>query len=151
MKVDSEFEPSGAQMLKISRTKTYLVPAVLRTLDILEVLHKNGYPLRSAQIAQLAQVSPSTTYRILRTLLERGYVSQNCNGGFSISKSIPPPAFLRQEAALSPLVQYAHPGAANLSSNEIIEFFSIFLNALREQSSRSSKKRVRSVDVAATG
>ena len=59
----------------------------MRALDILEVLYKSSSPLKMHAIAELTGVPRSTTYRILRTLVHRGYVSQNLKGEFSFARS----------------------------------------------------------------
>jgi DNA-binding Lrp family transcriptional regulator len=59
-------------MLRLSQTRFYVVPAVLRTLDILELLYASKSPLKTNEIAEKAGISLSSTYRILRTLVQRG-------------------------------------------------------------------------------
>jgi IclR helix-turn-helix domain len=61
------------------------VPVIVRTLDILELLSRSDIPLKTNEISSATKVPQTTTYRILRTLAHRGYVSQNVEGRFSIS------------------------------------------------------------------
>src|SRR5580700_5081547 len=81
-------------MLRLSKSRSYSVPVVERALDILEVLYGSHCPLKTNDISRLSRVSRSTTYRILRTLAQRGYVFQNLEGEFSVkyldSKKIVP-------------------------------------------------------------
>ena len=69
-------------MLRLSKSRAYLVPVVLRALDILEFLYKNGSPRKMNEIADTVGVPRTTTYRILRTLVHRGYITQDIHGRF---------------------------------------------------------------------
>ena len=73
-------------MLRLTKSQSYSVPVVERTLDILEVLHGSDCPLKTNEISSIAKVSRSTTYRILRTLVQRGYIFQNLDGEFSVKQ-----------------------------------------------------------------
>jgi hypothetical protein len=73
-------------MLRLTKSGSYSVPVVERALDILEVLHGSDFPLKTNEISSMAKVSRSTTYRILRTLVQRGYVFQNLDGEFSVKE-----------------------------------------------------------------
>jgi len=59
----------------------------MRTLDILELLFRNNSPLKTNEISDIVRVPRTTTYRILRTLVHRGYVSQDLEGRFSFQHS----------------------------------------------------------------
>jgi hypothetical protein len=72
-------------MLRLSKARSYSIPVVVRTLDILELLSRSDSPLKTNEISDRARVSRSTTYRILKTLVQRGYVSQDLDGRFSFS------------------------------------------------------------------
>lgn len=69
-------------MLRLSKSRSYLVPVVVRTLDVLELLQSSETPLRTNQIADALRLPRTTTYRILRTLYYRGYVTQDLDGGY---------------------------------------------------------------------
>jgi IclR helix-turn-helix domain len=56
----------------------------VRALDILELLSRSDIPLKTNDISKATKVPQTTTYRILRTLAHRGYVSQDVEGRFSI-------------------------------------------------------------------
>jgi len=71
-------------MLRLSKTGSYSVPVVVRTLDILELLHRSDSPLKMTEISTITRTAHSTTYRILRTLVDRGYISQGLDGRFSV-------------------------------------------------------------------
>jgi ribose transport system substrate-binding protein len=62
-----------------TRTKTkrlYLIPVLTKALDILELLQAEAQPMVLETIYQRTKVSKTTVYRILKTLVHRGYVSQ---------------------------------------------------------------------------
>lgn len=68
-------------MLKLKKEpRSYVVPVVERTFDILESL--NTTPRKASEIADGTGIARSTTYRILRTLVRRGYVAQVASGGY---------------------------------------------------------------------
>lgn len=71
-------------MLRVTKNRFYAVPVLMRTLDILEFLGKSDCPLRMKEISHGTGVSQTTTYRILRTLIHRGYVVQDIEGSFSL-------------------------------------------------------------------
>src|SRR5580692_384255 len=74
-------------MLKVSRNRFYSVPVVMRTLDVLEYLHRCESPVKTNDISDNLRVPRTTTYRILRTLVHRGYVFQDLDGRFSLNHS----------------------------------------------------------------
>ena len=83
-------------MLKLSKGRSYRVPVVARTLDILECLFHSPSDLKLADIVEQTNIAHSTAYRILRTLEERGYVSHCLGGGYR---------FFRATAGLDKSVQ----------------------------------------------
>lgn len=70
-------------MLKDGKRRN-LVPVLMHTLDILELLVRTDAPLKMSEISQTTGVSQTTTYRILRTLVHRGYLAQDRKGRFSV-------------------------------------------------------------------
>jgi hypothetical protein len=120
-------------MLRVSKSRSYSVPVVVRTLDILEVLHGSDCPLKTNEISSLARVSRSTTYRILRTLVQRGYVFQSLDGEFSVKhsdcKRIVPMG--REDL---PSASMCTERESNLSTDQLIEILLGFLQALRSGS-----------------
>jgi hypothetical protein len=71
-------------MLKDTESHRYLVPVLMHTLDVLELLLRRGVPLKMYEISEAAGVPLTTTYRILRTLAHRGYLAQDIEGRFSL-------------------------------------------------------------------
>jgi len=75
-------------MQNAGKKRIYVVPVLMRTLDILELLCGSDIPLNSHEISNATDIPHTTTYRILQTLLRRGYVAQNHGGRYSI-RSLP--------------------------------------------------------------
>lgn len=123
-------------ILRLTKSRYYSVPVVERTLDILEVLHGSDCPLKTNEISSLAKVSRSTTYRILRTLVQRGYVFQNLDGEFSVKQ----PNFQR----IVPIRQEDQPNdsmptepESDLSTDQLVDMLLGLLECLRSGSSGS--------------
>ena len=74
-------------MIRLSKGRTYTVPVLFRALDILEFLFQSSSPLKLDEIAKQTGVSRSSTYRILGTLEQRGYVSRSLNGHYDYCRS----------------------------------------------------------------
>jgi DNA-binding IclR family transcriptional regulator len=70
-------------MLMVTKSRFYLVPVLMRALDILELLSRST-PLKMGEISLAVDVSPTTTYRILQTLVHRGYLAQDLEGKFTV-------------------------------------------------------------------
>jgi CRP-like cAMP-binding protein len=79
-------------MRKVTKRQPYSVPVLMRALDILEFLRGSDIPLKPDEISNATGVSRTTTYRILHTFVDRGYVAQNPGGKFS-SLSLPAKTF----------------------------------------------------------
>jgi ribose transport system substrate-binding protein len=65
-----------------TRNKTkrlYLIPVLTKALDILELLQADDQPLVLEEVHKRTKVSKTTVYRILKTLVHRGYVSQTAD------------------------------------------------------------------------
>jgi len=54
----------------------YLIPVLTKALDILELLQNEGRPMVLETIHKRTKISKTTVYRILKTLVHRGYVGQ---------------------------------------------------------------------------
>lgn len=59
-----------------------MIQSLDRGLRILELLVKEGSEVPLGEIAQKAELAPATTYRLLQTLLVRGYVKQLPSGKY---------------------------------------------------------------------
>lgn len=69
-------------MQKVTKKQSYVVPVLMRALDILELLHGSDIAIKPDEISNATGVSRTTTYRILRTFVRRGYVAQDPGGKF---------------------------------------------------------------------
>lgn len=76
----------------------YRAPALEKGLDIIELLATHGEGLTQGEVAKALERSPSEIYRMLSTLVRRGYVIRSLSGDryslslkmFSISQRHPP-------------------------------------------------------------
>jgi DNA-binding IclR family transcriptional regulator len=76
----------------------YRAPALEKGLDIIELLASHGEGLTQGEVAKALERSPSEIYRMLSTLVRRGYVIRSPSGDryslslkmFSISQRHPP-------------------------------------------------------------
>jgi ribose transport system substrate-binding protein len=63
-----------------SKTKRlYLIPVLTKALDILELLQAENRPMVLEDIHRRTKISKTTVYRILKTLVHRGYVGQTAD------------------------------------------------------------------------
>ena len=61
---------------KLKPKRLYLIPVVTKTLDVLELLQVENQPMLLDTIHKKTKASKTTVYRILKTLVHRGYVTQ---------------------------------------------------------------------------
>jgi ribose transport system substrate-binding protein len=64
------------------KTKTkrlYLIPVLTKALDILELLQTENQPMMLETLHKQTKISKTTVYRILKTLVHRGYVAQTAD------------------------------------------------------------------------
>lgn len=116
-------------MLKLSQNRFYSVPVVMRTLDVIEYLHKCDSPLKTNEISDILRVPRSTMYRILRTLVHRGYVFQDLDGRFSFNHSDLKFALNRSDGEVCASCQ-VRKYEATLPDDEIIEMIFVLLRGL---------------------
>ncbi|MGA2673406.1 MAG: substrate-binding domain-containing protein [Terracidiphilus sp.] len=67
-------------MAKAKIKRLYLIPILSKALDVLELLEQNHVPVTLEDVYQQTQISKTSVYRILKTLVHRGYVAQAQNG-----------------------------------------------------------------------
>ena len=60
--------------------RLYLIPVLSKALDILELLQAENEPMTLEAIHRLTKVSKTTVYRVLKTYVHRGYLSQSSDG-----------------------------------------------------------------------
>lgn len=60
--------------------RLYLIPVLSKALDILELLQEENQPMTLEAIHRKTRISKTTVYRILKTYVHRGYLSQSPDG-----------------------------------------------------------------------
>jgi len=81
-------EYTASTLLALRRTalnkpfpsRLYLIPVLSKALDVLELLQKENSPRTLEEIYQRTTISKTTVYRILKTLVHRGYLAHSENG-----------------------------------------------------------------------
>jgi len=64
--------------------RLYLIPILSKALDVIELLEQNNSPVTLEDVYQQTQISKTSVYRILKTLVHRGYVAQAQNGQYRL-------------------------------------------------------------------
>ena len=67
-------------MTRSTPNRLYLIPVLSKALDILELLQNERGSLTLEAIYQRTNISKTTVYRILKTLVHRGYLAQSQDG-----------------------------------------------------------------------
>lgn len=75
-----KFVGRGLPVPKASPKRLYLIPVLSKALDVLEMIQRETKPMSLESIYQRTRISKTTVYRILKTLVHRGYVAQAQNG-----------------------------------------------------------------------
>src|SRR5260370_26206158 len=60
--------------------RLYLIPVLWKALDILELLQAENQPSTLEAIHRQTRISKTTVYRVLKTFVHRGYLSQSPDG-----------------------------------------------------------------------
>jgi ribose transport system substrate-binding protein len=60
--------------------RLYLIPVLSKSLDILELLQAENKPMSLEVIHRRTRISKTTVYRVLKTLVHRGYLAQSPDG-----------------------------------------------------------------------
>jgi ribose transport system substrate-binding protein len=60
--------------------RLYLIPVLSKSLDILELLQAENQPMSLEAIHRRTRISKTTVYRVLKTLVHRGYLAQSPDG-----------------------------------------------------------------------
>jgi ribose transport system substrate-binding protein len=64
--------------------RLYLIPILSKALDVIEQLEQNHAPVTLEDVYQKTQISKTSVYRILKTLVHRGYVAQSQDGQYRL-------------------------------------------------------------------
>ena len=62
--------------------RLYLIPVLSKSLDILELLQAENEPMTLEAIHRKTRISKTTVYRVLKTFVHRGYLSQAPDGTY---------------------------------------------------------------------
>ncbi len=71
-------------LAKTAPKRLYLIPVLSKALDILELLQANNRPQSLESIYESTNISKTTVYRILKTLVHRGYLAQTQEGLYRV-------------------------------------------------------------------
>ncbi|HWA93425.1 MAG TPA: substrate-binding domain-containing protein [Terracidiphilus sp.] len=71
-------------MPKAKIKRLYLIPILSKALDVLELLEQQNAPVTLEDVFQKTNISKTSVYRILKTLVHRGYVAQAQNGQYRL-------------------------------------------------------------------
>ena len=66
--------------LRKTTKRLYLIPVLSKALDILELLQVENQPMTLEAIHRQTKISKTTVYRVLKTFVHRGYLSQSPDG-----------------------------------------------------------------------
>lgn len=64
--------------------RLYLIPILSKALDVLEMLEQQNAPVTLEDVYQRTQISKTSVYRILKTLVHRGYVAHGESGEYRL-------------------------------------------------------------------
>jgi ribose transport system substrate-binding protein len=64
--------------------RLYLIPILSKALDVLELLEQDHAPVTLEDVFQRTKISKTSVYRILKTLVHRGYVAQAQDGQYRL-------------------------------------------------------------------
>lgn len=67
-------------MVRKTTKRLYLIPVLSKALDILELLQAENQPMTLEAIHRQTRISKTTVYRVLKTFVHRGYLSQSPDG-----------------------------------------------------------------------
>jgi len=72
------------RLAKAKIKRLYLIPILSKALDVIELLEKDNSPLSLEDVYQKTKISKTSVYRILKTLVHRGYLAQTPNGQYRL-------------------------------------------------------------------
>ncbi len=71
-------------MAKTKIRRLYLIPILSKALDVIELLEQDHTTLTLEDIYQRTNISKTSVYRILKTLVHRGYLAQTPSGRYRL-------------------------------------------------------------------
>lgn len=109
----------------MTKTPEYQVPALSRGLQIIEMFSKEQRVLTTQDFAEHLGVSASSTYRIVQTLLDMGYLKKVTRNAYELGP------------------QVVSRGFAFLAGRDLVDIASPYLNELRDNASISCHLGIR--------
>src|SRR5579871_742827 len=74
----------NGRLTKPKIKRLYLIPILSKALDVLELLEQTNGPIALEDVYQQTNISKTSVYRILKTLVHRGYVAQGQSGQYRL-------------------------------------------------------------------
>jgi ribose transport system substrate-binding protein len=71
-------------LAKAKIKRLYLIPILSKALDVIELLEQDNSPLTLEDVYQKTNISKTSVYRILKTLVHRGYLAQTQGGQYRL-------------------------------------------------------------------
>lgn len=71
-------------MPKVKIKRLYLIPILSKALDVIELFEQESASLTLEDVYQKTNISKTSVYRILKTLVHRGYLAQTPNGQYRL-------------------------------------------------------------------
>ncbi|HEY1647529.1 MAG TPA: substrate-binding domain-containing protein [Terracidiphilus sp.] len=71
-------------MAKAKIKRLYLIPILSKALDVIELLERDHASLTLEDVYQKTNISKTSVYRILKTLVHRGYLAQTQSGQYRL-------------------------------------------------------------------
>lgn len=71
-------------MAKAKIKRLYLIPILSKALDVIELLEQDNSSLTLEDVYQRTNISKTSVYRILKTLVHRGYLAQTPSGQYRL-------------------------------------------------------------------
>jgi ribose transport system substrate-binding protein len=71
-------------MAKAKIKRLYLIPILSKALDVIELLEQDNATLTLEDVYQRTKISKTSIYRILKTLVHRGYLAQTQTGHYRL-------------------------------------------------------------------
>lgn len=72
------------RLAKAKIKRLYLIPILSKALDVIELLEQHHAPLTLEDVYQKTHISKTSVYRILKTLVHRGYLAQSQSGQYRL-------------------------------------------------------------------
>lgn len=82
-KLSSQGRQNG-RLIKPKVKRLYLIPILSKAFDVLELMEKRSSPVTLEEVHEQTNISKTSVYRILKTMVHRGYVAQGQDGQYRL-------------------------------------------------------------------